>query len=190
MNTNPMYHGGMSPTGWRRVAPLPPLSLRRLRMNETLRMTWLRFFLRFVSVGYLAAFIPWITLILLNVPIVAPGGRLAPMLRFQPYNADYESMLTALNVVWAVMLWHASEDPAEHRLFIDFTIWASAAHGSVMLIATPIQKGLLMTFIEAVPLFGLATVLLWLRPGGSLAIPKPSEHESAPTPVPEMLSKA
>ena len=136
-----------------------------VRANEAQKMTWLRIFLRLVSVGYLAAFIPWITLILLNAPIVAPGGSLAPMLRFQPYNADYESMLTAINLVWAIMLWRASDDPAKHLLFIDFTIWASAAHGFVMLIATPLQKGLPMTFVEGLPLFILAGVLWWLRPG-------------------------
>jgi hypothetical protein len=133
-------------------------------MNEVVRMTWLRIFLRVLSVGFLAAFIPWITLILLNAPILAPGGRLAPLLRFQPYNAYYESMMAAIHLVWAVMLWRASDNPARHPLFIDFTIWANAAHGLVMLIATPIQKGLVMMVIEGLPLFVIAAVLLWLRP--------------------------
>jgi hypothetical protein len=94
----------------------------------------------FLSVGFLAAFIPWITLILLNAPMLASGGQLAPLLRFQPYNANYESMMAAIHVVSAVMLWRAADDPAHHRLFIDFTLWANAAHGLVMLIATPMQK--------------------------------------------------
>jgi hypothetical protein len=135
-----------------------------LRINETLRMTWLRIFLRVLSIGFLAAFIPWITLILLNSPILAPGGKLAPLLRFQPYNANYESMMAAIYIVWAVMLWRASDNPAKHLLFIDFTIWANAAHALVMLIATPIQKGLVMTVIEGLPLLVIAAVLLWLRP--------------------------
>lgn len=97
-------------------------------MNETVRMTWLRLVLRVVAVGFLAAFIPWILLILLNAPTLAPGSRLAPLLRFQPYNAHYESMMAAIYIVWGVMLWRASGDPAKHLLFIDFTIWASAAH--------------------------------------------------------------
>jgi hypothetical protein len=103
-----------------------------VRINDMVRMTWLRIFLRVLSVGYLAAFIPWITLILLNAPILAPGGRLAPLLRFQPYNAALESMMAAIHIVWAVMLWRASDDPAKHSLFIDFTIWANAGHGLVM----------------------------------------------------------
>lgn len=134
------------------------------RVNDMVRMTRLRIFLRVLSVGYLAAFIPWIALILLNAPILAPGGRLAPLLRFHPYNAALESMMAAIHIVWAVMLWRASNDPARHSLFIDFTIWASAAHGLVMLIATPMQKGLVMTFIEGLPLFVIAAVLWWLRP--------------------------
>jgi hypothetical protein len=140
-------------------------------MNETVRMVWLRIFLKVLSIGFLAAFIPWITLILLNAPILAPGGSLAPLLRFQPYNAPYESMMTAIHIVWAVMLWRASDDPAQHPLFIDFTIWANAAHGLVMLIATPIQKGLVMTLMEGLPLFVIAAVLAWLRPKRSAVRP-------------------
>jgi hypothetical protein len=133
-------------------------------MNETVRMTWLRLLLKVISVGFLAAFIPWITLILLNAPILAPGSRLAPLLRFQPYNAHYESMMAAIYIAWAVMLWRASGNPANHHLFIDFTIWATAAHALVMLIATPLQKGLVMTVIEGLPLLVIAAALWWLRP--------------------------
>lgn len=133
-------------------------------MNDTMRMTALRFFLRVLSVGFFAAFVPWLTLILLNAPILAPGGILAPLLRFQPYNAYYESMLTAIHLVWAVMLWRASNDPSRHLLFIDFSMWANAAHGLVMIIATPIQKGFVMMVVESVPLLVIASVLWWLRP--------------------------
>lgn len=133
-------------------------------MDDAIRIRWLRVFLKVLALGFLVAFIPWITLILLNAPILSPGGRLAPLFRFQPYNAYYESMMAAIHVVWAVMLWRASDNPANHPLFVDFTIWANAAHGLVMLIVTPLQKGLLMTGIEGLPLFGIAALLLWLRP--------------------------
>ena len=133
-------------------------------MNETERMTWLRIYLRVLSVGFLAAFIPWITLILLNAPAIAPGGRFAPLLRFQPYNANYESMMAAVYIVLAIMLWRASNNPASHLLFIDFTIWANAAHALVMLIATPVQKGFVMMFVEGLPLLVISIVLWWLRP--------------------------
>lgn len=132
--------------------------------NEAVRMAWLRIFLRVLSVGFMATFIPWITLILVNAPILAPGGVLAPWLRFQPYNPHYESMLTVIHLTLAVMLWRASGDPARHVLFIDFTMWANGAHGVLMLILTPMQKGLTMTFIEGVPFLGMAAVLWWLRP--------------------------
>ena len=104
-------------------------------MTETERMTWLRVFLRLLSIGFIVAFIPWITLILVNAPVLAPGSRLAPLLRFQPYNAHYESMMAAIYIVWAVMLWRASGNPELHALFIEFTIWATAAHALVMLTA-------------------------------------------------------
>jgi hypothetical protein len=136
----------------------------RLEVNEPARMIWLRLLLRVLSVGFLAAFIPWITLILVKAPILASGGSLAPLLRFQPYNAHYESMMAAIHIVWAVMLWRASDDPARHPLFIEFTIWANVAHGVVMLIATPIAKGLIMTAVEGLPLFVIAGVLWGLKP--------------------------
>ena len=136
-------------------------------MKEALRVIRLRVFLRVLAIGFLAAFIPWITLILLKAPILSPGGRLAPLLRFQPYNAHYESMLAAIYIAWAVMLWRASSDPARHPLFIDFTILATAAHAVVMLVATPLAKGLPMTLVEGVPLVLIAAVLVWLRPGRS-----------------------
>lgn len=138
-------------------------------MNATVKTTWLRLFLRLLAVGYLAAFIPWITLILLNAPVLAPGSTLAPLLRFQPYNAAYESMMASIHIVWAVMLWRAAADPARHLLFVDFTIWANAAHGLVMVVATPMQKGATMMVIESLPLLGIAAVLWWLRPRPTLA---------------------
>ena len=136
----------------------------QLELNETARMIWLRILLRVLSVGFLAAFIPWITLILVSAPFLAPGGSLAPLLRFQPYNAHYESMMAGIHVVWAITLWRASDDPTKHALFIDFTIWATAAHALVMFIATPMQKGLVMTMIEGLPLLLVAATLWWLRP--------------------------
>jgi hypothetical protein len=111
-----------------------------------------------------AAFGPWIILILLNSPILAPGSAWAPRFRFQPYNASYEAMMAAVYLVWAIMLWRAAPNPEHHLLFIDFTIWANAAHGLVMVIATPLQKGVGMTAIESVPLFVIAAILWWLRP--------------------------
>lgn len=146
------------------TASAPSTRRRAEAMTEAERTRWLRVLLRLLSAGFLAAFIPWISLILLSVPILAPGGRLAPLLRFQPYNAHYESMMAAIYIVWAIMLWRASGNPAKHVLFIEFTIWATAAHALVMLIATPLQKGLVMTVIEGVPLVVIAVALWWLRP--------------------------
>ena len=153
---------GVSQNAGRITAGSP--KVRSPSLNETARVAWLSIFLRVLSIGFLAAFIPWITLILLNAPILAPGGALAPWLRFQPYNAYYESMLTVIHLTWAVMLWRASGAPEKHALFIDFTMWANGAHGVLMLIATPMQKGVVMTFIEGVPLLVIAAVLWWLRP--------------------------
>lgn len=133
-------------------------------MNDAARIYLLRIVLRVVAVGFLAALLPWIALILTRAPALAPGGSLAPILRFQPYNAAYESMMAAVLVPWAVLLWRASSDPASHRLFIEFTIWSNAAHAAVMIVATPAQKGVAMAFVEAVPLFIIAAAVWWFRP--------------------------
>lgn len=149
-------------------------------MTATARAVWkmglVSVFLKLLSVGYLIVFVSWIALILLNAPILAAGSKLAPLLRFQPYNPHMESMITAIYIVWAVMMWRASTAPARHHLFIDFTMWASVAHGLVMVIATPIQKGFVMTLIEGVPMFVIAGILWWLRPGYS-----PDEGQSTVT---------
>lgn len=133
-------------------------------MNNQMKTTLLRGFLRLLSAAYVAVFIAWISLILARAPALAPGGSLAPLLRFQPYNPAMESMIAAIHIVWGVMLWRASDDPRRHVLLIDFTIWANIAHGLVMLVATPLQKGPIMTLIEGVPLFVVSAVLLLLRP--------------------------
>ena len=140
-------------------------------MHEAQKLTWLRLFLRVLAIAYFAAFIPWIVLILLDVPILAPGGALAPWLRFQPYNPHYESMLTAIHLAWAAMLWRASHHPERHPLFLDFTIWANVAHGLVMIVATPMQKGWPMTFVESIPVLGIAAIVWWLRRGHGAPVP-------------------
>ncbi|MGE5801695.1 MAG: DUF6632 domain-containing protein [Gemmatimonadota bacterium] len=149
-------------------------------------MSWLRIYLKLLAAGFLAAFIPWITLILLNAPILAPASALAPLLRFQPYNPSYEAMMAAVHIVWAVMLWRAASSPEQHTLFIDFTIWANVAHGIVMLIATPLQKSVFMAFIEGIPLLAIAAILWWLRPRPGLSrVPKEviwsSTHQTSPS---------
>lgn len=62
------------------------------------------------------------------------------------------------------MLRSAAGDPERLALVIELTVWANAAHGLVMLIATPLQKGLVMTSVESLPLFGIALVLWQLQP--------------------------
>lgn len=133
-------------------------------MDENERMQRLSVVLKLISIGFLLAFIPWITLIVTKSPLIAPGSPLASALRFQPFNPSYESMLASIHVVWAIMLWRASGNPPEHMLLIDFTIWANAAHAGVMIVATPLQKPPLMAVVEGLPLLLIAVILWWLRP--------------------------
>lgn len=133
-------------------------------MDEHVRSQRLSMVLKLTSIAFLLVFVPWITLILLNAPVMAPGSPLAPLLRYEPYNHSNEGMLAVIHIVWAIMLWRASRNPSEHRSLIDFTIWASAAHAAFMAVDTPFQKGPLMTVVEVLPLLLIAVTLAWLRP--------------------------
>ncbi len=133
-------------------------------MNEPMRMERLSWVLRLTAIGFILGFVPWIILILLEAPVMQPGSPLATMLRYEPFNHSYEGMLAAIHIVWAVMLWRASRNPSGHTSLIDFTIWASLAHASFMLVDTPFQKGWPMTAAEVLPLLLIAAALAWLRP--------------------------
>ncbi len=51
----------------------------------------------------------------------------------------YELMISTIYLVWGAFLWRAASQPFRHRLFIDFTVAADAAHFGLMLL-----QGLLM----------------------------------------------
>ena len=51
----------------------------------------------------------------------------------------YELMISTIYLVWGAFLWRAASQPFRHRLFIDFTVAANAAHFGLMFL-----QGLLM----------------------------------------------
>lgn len=134
-------------------------------MSEEVRMKRLSTALRAIAILFIAAFSGFYLLVLLDSPITAEGELLAKLLRWKPYNAAYEGMLTAIYVVWGIMLWRASGHPREHRSLIDFTIWGSLAHTAVMFVGALVLEGELIHAVSDVVLLGgVAGVLLWLRP--------------------------
>lgn len=100
-----------------------------------------------------------------KAPVLAPGGRLAPVLSGFSLVA-YESMIAAIDVVWALIVLRGAGDPARHSIFVEFTIRATAAHALVMLIATPMRKGLIMTGVGVPSAVPFAFVRTELRTSG------------------------
>ena len=81
-----------------------------------------------------------------------------------------EQMMSAIYVVWGGWLWAAARSPERHRLFVDFTIAANAAHGAVM-------------FVQAVALHDEhghlhGDVLLWILVVVVLAVPRAMTRSS------------
>ncbi len=61
------------------------------------------------------------------------GHHLMSLIRWgMDDGRHYEVMIETIYVVWAVFLWRAAADPARNALFLDFTVWANAAHFTVM----------------------------------------------------------
>ena len=115
---------------------------------------------------YSFVFIPWITLIAMNSPVIAEGSLIASVFRFQPFNKPYEAMIASIYMAWGIILWMASANPDKHVAFIDFTALANGFHGIVMIIVTTVYKGeFYQIVLESAPWLLIAMVLFWLRPG-------------------------
>ena len=99
-------------------------------------------------------------------PLMQEGGALA-WLRWKPFSKHVELMLEIVYLVWGIFMLRAATDPRRYLSFIDFTVWANAAHGILMVIQTFVlgdQWHKLFTD-DAFTLI-LAGLLFWLRPRG------------------------
>lgn len=57
------------------------------------------------------------------------------LVRWGPGGAEqYEEMISIIYLVWGFFLVKASTNPREHAMFLDFTLYADAAHFSLMAI--------------------------------------------------------
>jgi hypothetical protein len=101
-----------------------------------------------------------------NAPILQDGGALAFM-RWQPHSPDVELMLEGVYFVWAIFFFIAARAPMRYLSFIDFTIWANAAHGAIMAaqaLAMPMYT--YKFFTDIAYCIVLAAGLALLRPRG------------------------
>lgn len=75
----------------------------------------------------------------------------------QVIGYQFELLFALIFIVWGVYIWIASKQPTTHKLFIDFTIWASITHLLWMIIIAvlePVDAVHLMrdAIVQAVPL--------------------------------------
>lgn len=91
-----------------------------------------------LSLQLLAVFFFWyiVVFVLSVLPLLGlpPTPYLQPEFRGDAYAWDFELFFTAIFAVWGVFLLKAAKTPQKHILFIDFTIWATIAHITAMLI--------------------------------------------------------
>jgi hypothetical protein len=82
-----------------------------------------------------ASFVVFFTLGLISsaARIEAPDPLRALVQWDELGNAE-EQMLSIVYVVWGAFLWFAARDPLRHRMFIDFTLIANAAHFLLMFV--------------------------------------------------------
>ncbi|AOJ73188.1 MULTISPECIES: DUF6632 domain-containing protein [Burkholderia] len=71
----------------------------------------------------------------------------------------YELMISTVYVVWGIFLWEAANDPFEHRLFLDFTVVANAAHFGLMFVQGLMMPGELIHLVGDVALGWFALAL-------------------------------
>jgi hypothetical protein len=105
-------------------------------MNDTRPLAT---FLRIYGVLVLAVFGALFVGFMMQTPLLAEnGGPLNWLIwndvRFGDDHAHVSSMLLLIYMVWGVFLLRAAGDPPAHRSFLDFTMWANAAHGLLMIV--------------------------------------------------------
>ncbi|WP_043177135.1 hypothetical protein, partial [Pseudomonas aeruginosa] len=107
---------------------------------------WLTLSIRLMAGGFLLFFGLALATLLLRLDqslLDSDAGRL--LLRLvrwgdqQGGGQHYELMISTIYLVWGAFLWRAASQPFRHRLFIDFTVAANAAHFGLMFL-----QGLLM----------------------------------------------
>ena len=108
-------------------------------------------------------------LTLVDAPVLQEGGALRFM-RWEPLAKPSELMIEGVYLVWCVFFFRAARDPLHFRSFLDFTIWANAVHGLIMLVqATMMPQFHYKIFTDVAYCLVLAGGLLLLRPSTTAA---------------------
>ena len=84
---------------------------------------------------------------------------------WEPRQTEYEQMIAGIYATLGVFLFLAAKNPLAHRSLIQFTIWSSIVHATIMAAQATHDHSERANLIGDVPaLFALAFVLWWLLP--------------------------
>jgi hypothetical protein len=107
-------------------------------MNDQSSLNGLKLFLRAYGVISLVLFGGLFVLMLMDAPVLQEGGALRFM-RWTPLAKHIELMLEGVYFVWAIFFFAAASDPPGYLSFVNFTVWANAVHGLIMLAQTMVM---------------------------------------------------
>jgi hypothetical protein len=135
-------------------------------MNNSTQLIALRRFLIVYGIVSIVLFGGLFALTLANAPIIQEGGALRFM-RWEPLAKHIELMLEGVYFVWAIFFIAAARNPLRYLSFLDFTMWANAAHGAIMAVqAFVVPHFHYKMFTDVAYCLVLAGGLFVLRPRG------------------------
>ena len=101
-------------------------------MNHESKIKKLRIFLRVYGVLTLLIFSVISVAFIFQLQDFNPGGKFNWVIWDDVYG-HVGPMLVVIYLVWGVYFFVAAKDPVKYRTFLDFTMWANAAHGLLMI---------------------------------------------------------
>jgi hypothetical protein len=82
---------------------------------------------------------------------------------WEPRQTEYEQMIAGVYATLGVFLLLAARDPLAHRSLIQFTIWSSIVHATIMALQAGHDHAERANLIGDVPaLYAMAAILWWL----------------------------
>lgn len=81
---------------------------------------------------------------------------------WEPRQTEYEQMIAGIYATLGVFLWLAAREPLAHRSLIQFTIWSSVVHATIMAVQATHDHGERANLIGDVPALYALAVVLWL----------------------------
>jgi hypothetical protein len=133
-------------------------------MTEQRSLAGLKLFLNVYGVISIVLFGGLFLFTMIDAPILQEGGAMRFM-RWEPLAKHIELMIEGVYFVWGIYFFLAARNPLRYLSFIDFTIWANAVHGVIMVVQTIVMPMFLYKiFTDVAYCLVLAAGLLILRP--------------------------